>query len=426
MPTPAYLIAQQVIPKVKAQCPLIVRVAPGKNSFTFFAGSPYEQTVQFRKMMARANPFWEPSTHEPAVLDWRMRVNATWLSSIYEKILLDEICPVIGIPESTKCYNMAGDLPEITGRAMQIAKARIWGIPQSLRAEGWFFHRLITAGCAKKTVPEAVWKIACTNAGNLYGVNERVLMDAILEQKAYQSLYAIHPLLGRSWVPWVRWFVKQTTGCRTDHAHYAGQLRSALNAHGIRKSGMKTLHRMAESSPMTFRSVIRHLVNAVDAGVEADELGAVLNMLNGHKPAPGVGFREVINQVTVRREIPSRHPEDIRVLVQIDHWLAKDMRFDRGLIVDWMVFMTRERPCSLHRGYLDVTKDMKSPAKRKEAALAWANRSQQYWHRTRARHGHRPVQAAHIFRMPQQSFYWKSILDDPEFSLKIDHQRGIA
>ena len=138
MPTPAYLIAQQVIPKVKAQCPLIVRVAPGKNSFTFFAGSPYEQTVQFRKMMARANPFWEPSTHEPAVLDWRMRVNATWLSSIYEKILLDEICPVIGIPESTKRYNMAGDLPEITGRAMQIAKARIWGIPQSLRAEGWF------------------------------------------------------------------------------------------------------------------------------------------------------------------------------------------------------------------------------------------------------------------------------------------------
>lgn len=421
MPTPAYLIAQQVIPKVKAQCPRIMQVAPGKNSFTFFAGSPCEQTVQFRKMMARANPFWEPSDHEPAVLHWRTRVNATWLSNTYDKILLDEIYAVMGVAAGTRRYDLKDDLPEITGRAMQIAKARIWGIPHSLRAEGWFFHRILTS-CAKKTVPEAVWKLACVNAGNIYGVNECVLMDAILEQKSYQSLYAIHPLLGRSWVPWIRGFVEQ--GCRlqgigerADHSRYARQLRSELNAHGIGKSGMKTLHRMAESSPMTFRSAMRHLINAVDAGVEADELGAVLNLLNGHKPAPGVRFREVIHQVTVRREIPARHPEDIRVLVQIDHWLAKDMRFDRGLIHDWMVFMTRERRGSLHRGYLDVTKDMKSPAKRKEAALAWANRSQQYWHR------HRPRPAANIYQMERRSLRWKPIIENSVTEMNADDQR---
>lgn len=35
MPTPSYLVAQQVIPRVKAKCPRIMQIAQGKNSFTF-------------------------------------------------------------------------------------------------------------------------------------------------------------------------------------------------------------------------------------------------------------------------------------------------------------------------------------------------------------------------------------------------------
>lgn len=420
MPTQSFLIAQQIIPKVKAQCPRIA-IPAGKNSFMFFAGSAYEQTVQFRRMMAHANPFWEPSDHEPMVRNWNTRVNAAWLSNTYNKILLDEICSVMSIRVGTKRYNLAGNLPEITGRAMQIAKARIWGLPIGLRSEAWFFHRLIAAGCAKKTVSESVWKIACINTGNIYDVNENVLMDAILEQKAYQSLYAIHPLLGRSWVPWVRRFVEQATGyqaaaCKAEFPRYAKQLQSALGTMGVQKSGMKTLHRMAETSPMTFRSVMRHLHYADRArreeeeGHRATELIAMLNMLNGHKPSPSVTFRRIIERVNeFHHEIPARHPEDIRVLVQIDQWLAKDMRFDRGLVWDWMIFLTRERRGSLHRGDLDVTKDpvtgkgIKSPAKRKEAALAWANRSQQYWHR------HRPQQAENVYRMGRRSLSWKPL-----------------
>ena len=117
---------------------------------------------------------------------------------------------------------------------------------------------------------------------------------------------------------------------------------------------------------------------------------------------------------------PPRNPEDIRVLVQIDHWLAKDMRFDRGLIGDWMRFLARERRGSLYRGYLDVTKDIKSPAKRKEAALTWANRSQQYWHR------HLPnQQAANVYHMEQRFLSWKPILDDPQFRLVMENREWI-
>lgn len=433
MSTPSYLIAQQIIPKVKAQCPYIVTPAPrkgpdGKNSFTFFAGSGHEQTVQFRRMMARANPFWEPSDHEPMVRDWNTRIHAAWLSATYNKILLNEIYAVMGIPEGTRRHDLEDeedDLPEITGRALQIAKARIWGIPVSLRSEAWFFHRIITAGCAKKTICGAVWKLACGNAGNVYAVNENVLMDAILEQKAYRSLYAIHPLLGRSWVPWIRRFVEQVTGYPAEFPRYAKQLQSALGARGILKSGMKTLHRAAETSPLTFRKAVRHLVN--ENIEEHAELVAMLNLLNGRAPASGVTFRKIIENVTGHHhEIPARHPEDIRILAQIDQWLAKDMRFDRGLIHDWMIFLTRERRGSLYRGYLDVTKALspaggnKSPAKRKEAVLAWANRSQQHWHR------HRPVQeAANVYRMGQRSLSWKSILDDPVFRLKVENREWI-
>ena len=408
MPTPSYLIAQQVIPQVKAKCPRIMQIAQGKNSFTFFAGSAVEQTVQFRRMMAHADPFWEPSDYAE-MRPWNTRINVAWLTDAYNNVLLDEIYAVMGIQAGTKRYNLAGDLPEITGPAMQIAKVRTWGIPVGLRSETWFFHRIITAGCAKKTLPEAVWKIACTNAGGLYAVNENVVMDAILEQKAYQSLYAIHPLLGRSWAPWVRRLVEQATGISADYREYARQLSSALNAHGIHKSGMKTLHRMAETSPMTFRNTMRHLVNTSGlAGATEVELTAILNLLNGQKPASGVTFSNIVKKVMeYQHGAPARHPEDIRILVQIDHWLAKDMRFDRGLVGDWMRFLVRERSGSLYRGYLDVTKDMKSPAKRKEAVLAWANRSQQYWHR------HRP-QEENIFQIsPRPALSWKPILDTP-------------
>uniref|UniRef100_E6QBC9 Uncharacterized protein n=1 Tax=mine drainage metagenome TaxID=410659 RepID=E6QBC9_9ZZZZ len=408
MPTPSYLIAQQIIPKVKAQCPRIVIPAgdapgTGKNSFTFFAGSAYEQTVQFRQMMAHANPFWEPLDHEPMVRDWNTRIHAAWLSNTYNKILLNEIYAVMGIQKGTRRHDLDDDLPEITGRALQVAKARIWGIPVRSRSEAWFFHRLITAGCAKKTVPEAVWKLACINVGSLYGVNENVLMDAILEQKTYRSLYAIHPLLGRSWVPWIRRFVEQSMNEQVDHSRYAKQLPSALSAHGIHKSGVKTLHRMAESSPMTFRNVMRRIVeNAAEA---SEETIAMLNLLNGRKPSSGVTFKRIIEKTSDNHEAPARHPEDILVMAKIDQWLAKDMRFDRGLVHDWMRFLTRERRGSLHRGYLDVTKNIQSPAKRKEAALAWANRSQQYWHR------HRPRQAENIFyQATHRSLSWKPIV----------------
>ena len=415
MPTSSYLIAQQVIPQVKAKCPRIMQIAQGKNSFTFFAGSDHEQTVQFRRMMAHANPFWE-SPDYAEVRFWNTRINVVWLTNTYNQILLDEIYAVMGIRAGTSHYNLAGDLPEITGRTMQIAKVRTWGIPVGLRSETWFFHRIITAGCAKKTLPEAVWKIACTNAGGLYGVNENVVMDAILEQKAYQSLYVIHPLLGRSWIPWIRHFVERVTGTSADYREYARQLSSALSAHGIHKSGMKTLHRMAETSPMTFRNAMRHLVNTSGL-MGAPELTAMLNLLNGQKPAPGITFRRSIESC---HGIPPRNPEDIRVLVQIDHWLAKDMRFDRGLIGDWMRFLARERRGSLYRGYLDVTKDIKSPAKRKEAALTWANRSQQYWHR------HLPnQQAANVYHMEQRFLSWKPILDDPQFRLVMENREWI-
>ena len=405
MPTQSFLIAQQVIPKVKAKCPRIMQIAQGKNSFTFFAGSNHEQTVQFRRMMAHANPFWE-SPDYAEVRSWNTRINAAWLTDAYNNVLLDEIYAVMGIQAGTKRYNLAGDLREITGRAMQIAKVRTWGIPVSLRSETWFFHRIITAGCAQKTLPEAAWKIACTNAGGLYGVNENVLMDAILEQKAYQSLYAIHPLLGRSWVPWIRHFVERVTGISADYREYARQLSSALSAHGIHKSGMKTLHRMAETSPMTFRNAMRHLVGAIENADASAELTAMLNLLNGQKPPSGVTFSNIVKKVIDHQHgTPARHPEDIRILVQINHWLAKDMRFDRELVYDWMRFLVYERRGSLYRGYLDVTKDIKSPAKRKEAVLAWANRSQQYWHR------HRPPEV-NIFQIsPRTDFRWKPIMD---------------
>ena len=406
MPTPSYLIAQQVIPQVKAKCPRIMQIAQGKNSFTFFAGSAYEQTVQFCRMMAHANPFWESPGYAD-VRSWKTRINVSWLTDAYNNVLLDEIYTVMGIQAGTSRYAMEDDLLEIVGRAMQIAKIRIWGIPIGQQAETWFFHRIIT-GCAKKTVPEAVWKIACTNAGGLYGVNENVLMDAILERKAYQSLYAIHPLLGRSWVPWIRKFVEQITGNQAEFPHYAKQLQSALNAHGIHKSGVKTLHRMAETSPMTFRNVMRHLVNTSGLEDASPELAAMLNLFNGQKPTSGVTFSNIVKEVMeYQHGVPARHLEDIRILVQIDHWLAKDMRFDRQMVYDWMRFLVRERRGSLHRGYLDVMKDIKSPAKRKEAALTWANRSQQYWHR------HRP-QEENIFQIsPRPALSWKPILDGP-------------
>lgn len=418
MSTPAYLIAQQVIPLVKTQCPRIM-IPSGKNSFTFFPGSVVERTVQFRRMMAHADPFWESEDHVGS-RRWKTRINVSWLTSAYQNVLFDEIHTVMDLPvgRGRTWDQLKGvDARDIVRRAMQIAKMRIWGIPINLRSEYWFFHRILT-GCARKVLPETVWKMACINAGNVYGVNENVVMDALLEQKAYQSLYAIHPLLGRSWVPWIRRFVEQSIDDQPDHSRYAGQLSSALGARGINKSGVKTLHRMAETSPMAFRDAMRILAGSAhveDAEASSVELVNLLNLLNGNKPAPGVTFHNMMQ--TVGSSAVTRNPEDLRVLLRIHRWLAKDMRFDPGLVFDWMNFLARERRGSLYRGYRDVTKNcrlqgcrlqgIKSSVKHKEAILAWADRSQRHWHR------HRPREERVFQESPPRNYSWKPILDHP-------------
>ncbi len=404
-----YQIAQSIIPKIKEKCPKIV-IPSGKNQFTFFAGSENERVVPFRRMIANVDPYWAFLDWEPMLRSWGTRVNAGSLASDYMQILLREVFPVMGLESSAnprlQWNQLNYDHSQIAGKAIQIAKAKIWGIPVNLRAEQWFFQRLFS-GLAKKTVPDSVWKLACTNTGNFFNVNENVLRDALSEEKAYQTLYAIHPWLGRSWVPSIREIVERTIQDEADYTRYAQQLNATMKVYGIQKSGIRTLHRIAEKNPALLRTLYRKTLYPQEENDH--EIAALLNYLNGKKTVHGVSMKNIIDQSLNPHHEFARQPEDMIVIERIRHWSENEPQIDYGLLYDWMTYLSRDKKGSLYRGYLDVTKNLKSAFHIKRAVLEWVDRSQRHWHL------HQPVIPVDLDR-PKQAYTWKPLIaaDHPQ------------
>lgn len=431
MPTESYIIAQKVIQKIKPECPYIF-IASGKNGFTFFPGSDFEQTVQFRRMIGRSTKYWDTfvsERHEDhEIRPWGTKINGYWMVKTYNKILRDAVCQEMGITkeeEESAAYCYWDHTHEVVGRAIQISKRKLWGIPLDPHAENLHFHRILLT-CAKKTIPETTWKLACKNVGNVYGINESVILDAIVQERAYRSLYGIHPLLGLLWTPMPRSFVERQIDERADALHYAGQVISAMRSVGVQKSSMKTLHRIAEKEPMTARMVICRLVQYGHGPTTKDETVALLNLLNGRSPPYGGGtsFRNVVVQ-TFRyageedRNPVLRNPHDLLVVASLQQWLRagdRDGEREGVLILDWAESRAKERPGSLHRGFESVLKNceakgIRSLARKKAAVLAWADRAQRQWHRNIVnRRFETPCAESHL--------QWEPILknQDMEFS----------
>lgn len=428
MPTESYIIAQKIISKIKSKHPRIFTIS-GKNTITFFPGSDLGQVVQFRRMIGRSAQYWETFVseryEESEVRKWRTRINGSWLGKTYNKILRNEICTEMGISEDKEWNISDPDFPHhVIGRAIQISKMKLWGIPVDLHAEGLYFHRILVT-CAKKTVPETTWKIACRNAGNVYGINDNVMIDAIVQEKVYKTLYAIHPLLGLLWTPMPRRFVEKRTGERADSLHYAKQVASAMRSVGLQRSGMKTLHRIAEKEPMTARRVICRLVGYGHGQTTRHETVALLNLLNGSSPHYGASFQSVIRQIfryEYEEENPGnlvlRDPQDLLVIATLHKWLGVGDGYEENagtLIMDWAESRAKDRPGSLHCGFQAVLKNcevqrIRSPARRKAAILAWADRAMRQWHRNLP---YRQVETAWTARNVQ----WEPLLGNLDIDL---------
>ncbi len=385
MATVSHHIAQQVIQNLKARCPRLV-VSGGASDphrLTFFDGTIQARVLNIVRILDHGCGYWTHLDRDLTLRKWHDPVNEKWMAQTCRGVLLDEIYHVSGIPNHGDPQNAAGMDDEVVGiieKALHISKLKLWGIPMNTISESPFFHFLLT-GYAKRAVSDTVWELACRNAGNIYNVNDLVLADAHQEQDAYQSLYTIHPLLGRAWVPWIRVFVEHAIQDDARSICYAQQFKRAMLAQGISAAGIRTLHRLAESSPTTFRRAMYYL--AKHAGDERVELVAMLHFLNGKKPASGASFGQLVGKtLDPFGPPPGRSPADLDRSMQIDRWLNTDPRFDRELVHDWMRFLVNQQRGALSRGYMGAIKGISSARQRKEAVLVWANRSQAQWHRS--------------------------------------------
>lgn len=431
MSTEAYRIAQEVLRQLRQDCPKLV--APQntkKNTLVFFQGTPHEKTVQIRRMLGKADAFWAPQDWEPMVRPWgRNAATPGWVLGTAHKMIDAQIRALNGDERTYEKATgaslariMDAHIMQMVGKAespdtlsfhkirKMVFVRRPWGMTY-IKQDAWI-HRLFVAN-VKTCIPESAWKIACTNAGNFYSLNESVLADAIREERAYASLYGIHPLLGRAWAPWIRAFVEESLDEKVDYRHYADQLFCALHKKvGLNKSGMRTLHRIAEQGPKFLIKVMETLIDDGSMGYRYDVLAKDdrpnsrvsmrnrlvqgLNGLNGSarllQKTPfrgqfsGIGYKQIL-EAGDRFDFPYSGMNivlaDAIVIAQMNFWLQRipaDLWVDGIQINDWMRSTATEHPQSLYRGYAAVIQGIKSAGKRKMAALQWANRSQRAWH----------------------------------------------
>ncbi|QFX95981.1 hypothetical protein DLNHIDIE_00127 [Acidithiobacillus thiooxidans ATCC 19377] len=385
MATESYLIAQQVVHRVKERCPRLIvpeDTQNGQHCFTFFPNTAQARCLDLKRTLDHGGTYWAHLDRELTLRKWHDPVNEKWMAQTCRSLLLDEIYTAMGIPNrgdpQDALVHEDDETVGIIEKALRVAKLHLWGIPVNLLTEMPFFHFMLT-GYAKKAVQEPAWKLACRNAGNIYNVNDTVLADAVHEREAYQSLYAIHPLLGRAWVPWIRTFVENTLQSDAQSAHYAQQFKAAMQAQGVSRAGMRTLHRLAELSPNTFRRVMYYLIR--HKGEDRVALVGMLHFLNGKKPPSGATFGQLVGKVLDPYASPDRLPNELDLVLKISRWLDADPRFDRDLVYDWLHFMVNQRPGALSRGYQNILRQLPVANKRKEAVLEWANRAQEQWHR---------------------------------------------
>lgn len=388
MATESYRIAQTVIGNMKSRCPrLIVPDSECSGRLAIFAGTAAARTLDVERVITSGDTYWTHLDRDLALRKWHDPVNEQWLAHSCREILLDEIYQVSGIPnrgDPQGAPGMDDDTVGLIEKALRIAKRKLWGIPVNLLSEKPFFHFMLT-GYAKKSVSETVWKLACRNAGNIYSVNDVVMADAQQEKSVYENLYAIHPLLGRAWVPWIRVFVEHSLQEDARSSEYAKQFKQAMRKQGISAAGVRTIHRFAELSPAIFRRSMHYLVK--HTGDDCAELLGMLHFLNGHKPPSGASFGQLVEHVLDPFGPPGRLPADLDLMIKINRWMEADPRFDRDLVYDWMRSMVDKNHGALSRGYCGAIKGIQSARKRKEAVLIWANRAQAQWHRTLPRVG---------------------------------------
>jgi len=398
-------LAQTLIARTKPVCPRMVVPGAGRNDRVFYAGSAREQRVQIRRALSRVDPFWSWQTDIPRKTEeWRFPMTPDRLLHTADDLLFDLVQEETGI--DWRKWEAPDTVQWDIGRAVAVAKFRLWGVPLVSSRRNRFhvqdaFFRRIFLGTIRPAVPESVWKLACQNACNGVRLNQSILKDALVEQERYQSLYALHPLLGRAWAPWVRDFVRDALGVRPNAQRYAEQLRAALGMAWVTPAGFRTLHRLAECCPLLMNDVLGILVGTLR---EADDrpIRQVATLLNGaqgrSRPAPGITWSDLFRQECGSPDYVLGHApngplasfEDRVALVRIEGWMkrsptARRLELDAGLIRDWMWHAHERGTGAVHRGFTAVVRTYQRPdgsiaPKGVDAALRWANRAQERWH----------------------------------------------
>jgi len=394
LPTISYQMAQRTVPSLKAKCPRFLTDAPrGKGNVILFKGSALEKRVNLLSEIRSASPDWEPRLclggRAVAMVSslFGGKLTCQNILEMADKLIEEEmqatgamqIFADWGEEETRKMlssgffspFDVKYELDIRKYKAVKLIKFLTWGL--SLRGGGeypscrGFFVKAIC-----RVIDPKVWRIACRNVHGAYALDAGVLNDAQIQQKDYTDLYAIHPLLGRAWVPWVRKEVGKTTGDDPQPKAYARQFLSACRAKGLTRSGIQVLHRLAERHPMRLEWALQELFST-----QTETLPALLNSLGKYKDGPWLSR---ILAMTSSMYVFSESVEDLLAAARIHRWCTQEADIDTGLVMDWVRSVVQHRNGRLAQELRDVTRAVRRPQSVRAAALEWANRQQERWH----------------------------------------------
>lgn len=390
-------VARQAADEARRVCPHYADYRAG-TGYRLLSGTPHEQCIDLASWFAdpeRASwgfepDIWSDLRRERSFDDPVFRNTAEHL----DDFIIRMVSRLTGIPDDRIADLSDTHVDKATSHIFwkTVARARFlaWGLsPTSLTAMKlqvkkqilWHLHLHIG---------EPAWKIATRNVhgGSPIMLNDAILVDAFQQLQAYQSLYAIHPLLGMLWRRPFRDAMFSAVG-PFSYAHCADMGFGLLREYGLSRVGLRRLHHIATVSPVATTALLHSIIFCGTS----DDVDYSLRMTSQRI---SISFCRALTSDPGKRDIPAIrrtlfvfhgfHPRpeitdypDMAAVYQIWKALGGPDEHLRGYH-DWLQNEVTERPGYLRRAVQDLSRRFPVQRRRHSAIRQWARRQSDQWH----------------------------------------------
>ncbi|WP_156103859.1 hypothetical protein [Acidithiobacillus ferrivorans] len=388
------IVARQAADEVRLTCPHYADYRATR--YHLLSGTPHEQHIDLTSWFAEPErASWD--FHQDVWSDLRRERSLRDpilgnLAGHLEDYIVSIVSRLTGIPD-----NRLTDRSEVDATTMHIfwkTVARVRFLAYGLSLKSLSIMKLQVKKQVlwhlRQHIGDNAWKVATriVHGGSPVMLNDAVLADAYQQVRAYQTLYAIHPLLGMLWRRPFREAMFLKVG-PFSHAQCAEKGFGLLRDHGLTSAGLRRLHHIATVSPVLTTALLQNIIlcgasDDIDTPFHLRSRRIAISFCRalirdpGKRDIPAIrDSLRVFNGFDPRPDILD-YP-DMAAVFQI--WKTVGCTEEnRTVYRDWLQNDVSERPGYLRRAVLDMSRRLPGQRRLNSAIRQWARRQSGQWH----------------------------------------------